>query len=71
MKSFIAHEPALLIGFVQAAIVLAVSFGLNLDEGQTAAILAFTAALLSVITRQQVTPVAKLEEEGVYFESED
>ena len=52
-------EPALVLGLVQAAIVLAVSFGLDLSDAQTAASLAFTAALLSVITRQQVTPVTR------------
>lgn len=52
-------EPALVMGLVQAAIILAVSFGLDLTDTQTAALLAFTAALLSVITRQQVTPVTR------------
>ena len=55
----IKEEPALVVGLVQAGIILAVSFGLDLNDGQTAAILVFTAAVLSVITRQQVTPVAK------------
>ena len=53
------EEPALVLGLVQAAIILAVSFGLDLTDAQTAALLAFTAALLSVITRQQVTPVTR------------
>ncbi len=54
------REPALILGLVQSAIALAVGFGLNLDGQQVAAILAFTAALLSVIVRQRVTPNASL-----------
>lgn len=61
MTDFFKTEPALLMGLVQAGVILAVSFGLDLDDGQTAAILAFTAALLSVVTRQQVTPTAKVD----------
>lgn len=55
----LAKEPALLLGAVQAALVLAVSFGFDLTEEQRAAILSLTAALLSVVTRQLVTPKAK------------
>ena len=52
----LSREPALIIGAVQSALVLAVSFGLDLSEDQVAAILALTAAVLSVVTRQLVTP---------------
>lgn len=61
MTNFFSQEPALLMGLVQAGVILAVSFGLDLNDGQTAAILAFTAALLSVVTRQNVVPVDKAE----------
>jgi len=54
------REPALLLGLLQAAIALAVVFGLELPQGAEAAILAFSAALLAVITRSQVTPTSKL-----------
>lgn len=54
------REPALILGLVQSGIALAVGFGLNLDGQQVAAILAFTAALLSVIVRQRVTANASL-----------
>lgn len=55
----LAKEPALIIGAIQALLVLAVSFGLDLTEEQQAAILSLTAALLSVLTRQLVTPKAR------------
>jgi hypothetical protein len=51
-------EPALVLGLLQAGIALAVSFGLHLSPAQVGAITAVTAALLSVVTRSQVTPVA-------------
>lgn len=51
-------EPALILGIVQALLVLAVSLGLELDEDQKAAILALTAAVISVVTRQMVSPKA-------------
>jgi hypothetical protein len=51
------REPAMVLAFVQAVIVLLVAFGLQLQPEQTAAILALTAILLGLITRSQVTPV--------------
>ncbi len=56
MQNFWDTEPALIIGFVQSAIVLVVSFGVDLTGGQTAAILAITASLLSILTRSRVSP---------------
>ena len=51
------REPAMVLAFVQAVIVLGVSFGLKLSPEQTAAILAVTAVALGLLTRSQVTPV--------------
>lgn len=51
------REPAMVLALVQAAIVLVVAFGLQLDGEQIAAITSFTAVLLGVITRSQVIPV--------------
>lgn len=51
-------EPALILGGIQAVIVLAVSFGLPITEDQKAAILALSAVILSIVTRQLVTPKA-------------
>lgn len=50
------REPALVLGLVQAIIVLAVTFGLRLTPEQTGAILGLTAIVLSLITRSKVTP---------------
>lgn len=50
------REPAMTLAVVQAIIVLAVSFGLELSTEQTAAILATTAAVLGWITRSKVSP---------------
>lgn len=59
MLEKIKSEPALVMGLVQALVVLLVSFGLQLTTAQTAAILAFTAAVLSIVTRKMVTPAKK------------
>lgn len=50
------REPAMVLALVQAVIVLGVSFGLRLSPEQTAAILALTAIVLGLVTRQRVTP---------------
>lgn len=50
------REPAMVLALVQAAIVLAVSFGLRLTPEQTGAILALTAVVLGLLTRSQVKP---------------
>lgn len=52
----IQNEPALVTGIVSAAIALAISFGIGLSEQQVGAIMAFVVAILSVVTRQAVTP---------------
>jgi hypothetical protein len=59
MLERINQEPALTLGVVQALIALAVGFGLPVTPEQTALIVAATAAVLSWVTRTQVTPVAK------------
>lgn len=63
------REPALIMGVVQAAIALAVSFGFGLSAEQTGAILAITAAILALITRSQVTPAANATEPEVPAEN--
>jgi len=49
-------EPALFYGLVQAILVLGVTFGLRLTPEQTGAILAVTAIIIAILTRQKVTP---------------
>ena len=52
------REPALIIGAVQAVIVVAVAFGLNLTPEQTGGILTALAAILAVVTRASVVSPA-------------
>ena len=56
MKNLWDTEPVLILGAVQAAIALAVAFGIDLTSEQTATIVAFSAAVLSVVARRKVTP---------------
>ena len=58
MLTLIKKEPVLFQAVVQAGLALAVSFGFGLDATQTGSLLAFSAAVLSFVTRTQVTPVA-------------
>ena len=51
------REPVLFYAVVQAAIVLATSFGLDLSTEQTRAIYMFTLAVLSLVVRHKVSPV--------------
>lgn len=57
-------EPALSIALIRTAMGVAFAFGLNITDEQQTAILAFVAAglALSVVTRSQVVPTAKVEE---------
>jgi hypothetical protein len=57
----IRREPALIVGLIEALLVLAVAFGLNLTAEQTAAIVAVATVLGGLVVRSQVTPVAELE----------
>jgi hypothetical protein len=50
------REPALLYGLVQVVLVLVVTFGLRLPLEQTGVILAVTAVIIAILTRQKVTP---------------
>lgn len=54
----IRSEPVLVTELVQAVLVLAVAFGLDLTGTQTAAIVALTNAVLAVLVRRVVTPTA-------------
>jgi hypothetical protein len=53
------REPVVIAGLIQAALALAVSFGLKLSPEQIGAIMAFTAAALALLLRSRVTPVSK------------
>ena len=54
----IQKEPVLFQGVIQTTLALGTSFGLGLSVSQVGAITAVAAAILSFITRQNVTPIA-------------
>jgi hypothetical protein len=54
----------MIVAFVGAVITLLVSFGLNLSDQQTGAIIAVVTVLLGLITRSQVTAPANLPPTG-------
>jgi hypothetical protein len=58
MWQLIKEEPVSTQGIIQAVLALGTSFDLGLSSSQTGAILAVTAAILTLLTRQQVTPLA-------------
>lgn len=53
---FLNREPVAILFVVQTGIALAIGFGLEITNEQMALILTFTGAVLTLITRQQVTP---------------
>lgn len=65
LQNLWGREPALVLGLVQAALVLVMAFGLSFTVEQVGAIMAFVNILLAVITRSQVTPVDKLKDAGI------
>lgn len=54
------REPALILGAIGALITLVTAFGLNLTVEQVAGINAGAVAILSLIVRQKVTPVDRV-----------
>lgn len=57
MWNLIKGEPVLFQGVIQAALALTVAFGGDISSIQIGSILALSAAVLSWITRSQVTPL--------------
>lgn len=53
------REPAAVLGLVQTVLALLLAFGFELDAEQVGGILAVSAAVLTFITRTQVSPVTK------------
>lgn len=58
MQSLWNREPALVLAVVQTVLALLIAFGADLSAEQVGAILAVSAAVLGLITRQKVTPSA-------------
>lgn len=50
------REPVLFMLVVESAVYGVTEFGVDLSSGQQVAILGFVAAVLSLITRQKVSP---------------
>lgn len=57
MGKIFGREPVLVQGVVQTVLALVLAFGVDLSNEQVGAILAVTAAVLALVTRQTVTPV--------------
>lgn len=53
------REPAFIIGLIEAVIALVTAFGLDLSVEQVGGIMAVTTAVLSILTRQLVTPLSR------------
>lgn len=51
------REPTLILAFVRAVLVAAMTFGLNLSEEQFVALYAVIEAVVALWNRSQVTPV--------------
>lgn len=60
------REPALILGALNAILLLAVGFGLPVTGEQMALINAAAAAIMAVVIRAQVTPNAKVVERAVF-----
>lgn len=56
----LTHEPILTAALVEAALVCAVAFGLDLDAGQVTALTALAGAVLAIWSRQAVVSPATL-----------
>lgn len=58
MLDYIKQEPVVILALVEAAVVAAVAFGVPITTEQKVAVAGLTAAVLTILTRQMVTPVA-------------
>ena len=55
MKTIFGREPIMIIAVIDAAIALAVAFGLNWTGEQVSLTVAFVTVLLGLVARTQVT----------------
>jgi hypothetical protein len=60
MVEFIKREPVVVLGLIEAAIVVAVAFGVPISTEQKVAIIGLGATVMTIVTRQLVTPTAKI-----------
>lgn len=61
MKSLWSSEPTLVLAVVSAGLALLLAFGVPVTKEQMGAIMAFSAAILGLINRSQVTSPASLQ----------
>lgn len=59
MKTVWGREPVAIVATFQTLLALLLAFGVDLTVEQTGAILAATAAVLGLVARSQVSPVAE------------
>lgn len=69
MTNLWGREPAVVLGLIQAGLALLLSFGFELTVEQQGSIIAFSAVLIAVITRSQVTPIANVPDVVVSVET--
>jgi len=58
--TLVRREPALVVGLIDAGLVLGTTFGLHLSAAQTGAIDSLLALVSGLVIRSQVSPVASL-----------
>jgi hypothetical protein len=56
MGTLFGREPVMFLSVIQAGLALGMGFGMHLTTEQMALVMAFSAAVLGLITRTQVTP---------------
>lgn len=65
MKTIFGREPVLILAAIMAVVILANEFGVDVSDGQRTAIEAAVGAVLALIARSQVTPVASVNQSNV------
>lgn len=70
MLEKIKDEPVLVTALVQSVLAAAIAFGLDLNDGQVAALLGLTGAVLAFVARSQVTPSSKVHTTNAEFYGE-
>ncbi len=60
MTNLWGRQPVMVLAFVQAALAMAMGFGLHFTPTQMALVMAFVSAGIGVLTQTQVTPMATL-----------
>jgi hypothetical protein len=59
--NIIRNEPVVISDLIKMGLLLLTAFAVDVSDGQQVAILGFVTAVLTVIARASVTPMAKLD----------